>query len=157
MLIPFHIKVAVAALLAVALVGFGWSMGAGHVQAQRGNDIAEQATRAVKILVKQGQVTERIVTKTIERVRVIRAKTQTVIQEVPVYVPADIDLPGSFRVFHDAVAAGSVPDPAGIPHAATVTARAVAETVATNYGICHETAEQLKGLQEWVTEMRNEP
>ena len=40
--------------------------------------------------------------------------------------------------------------PSGVPLSA------VAAKVAENYGICHETAEQLKALQYWVAKMNEE-
>ena len=100
-----------------------------------------------------GKVTVRTETVYVEQVREVRVKGDTVVREVPVYVPAGSpDLPGGFRVFHDAAAAGSVPDPAAVPDAAPVDAQAVAATVAANYFTCHETREALIALQGWVAE-----
>ena len=87
----------------------------------------------------------------------VRVVTRTLIRKVPTYVSIQADagctVPDGFRVLHDAAAAG-VP-PAGDPSGVTADApsglalSAVADTVTTNYGICHETAERLKGWQDW--------
>ncbi|MDO9602064.1 MAG: hypothetical protein Q7J02_07100, partial [Rhodocyclaceae bacterium] len=53
---------------------------------------------------------------------------------------------------HDAAAAGRIPQAAGAADAlpAGIALSAAAGTVADNYQRCHENAEQLIALQEWV-------
>jgi len=106
--------------------------------------IAEQGERAA-------ETTVQVVTQYVDRVHVVREKAKTIIKEVPIYVPSDsCPMPGGFRVLHDAAARGEFPDPAGVADAPAAPAHDVAATVADNYGAYHETAEQLRALQEWV-------
>ncbi len=94
------------------------------------------------------QVVDREVVKVVEKIAVV---TETIIKEVPIYVSHTApDLPGGFRVLHDAAARGQVPDPAAIPAAAPATAQAVAATVAENYGTCALYAARVKGWEEWA-------
>ena len=60
-----------------------------------------------------------------------------------------------FVRLHDAAAANALPEPARDADAAAagIALSTVAGTVATNYQICHENAEQLRALQGWVREM----
>jgi hypothetical protein len=96
----------------------------------------------------------------VDHVRVVRAKGDTIIKEVPVYVPVHADVACTinrgFVRLHDAAAAGELPEPARDADAAPagLALSAVAGTVAANYQTCHENAEQLKALQAWVGEMR---
>ena len=84
----------------------------------------------------------------------------TIIKEVPVYVPVQADaactINRGFVRLHDAAAAGKLPEPARDADAAAtgIALSAVAGTVAANYQTCHENAEQLRALQTWVTEMK---
>ena len=117
----------------------------------------EQSAQAAKVAEKQAEVTTKVVTEYVDRVKVVREKAREIVKEVPVYVPADsCPLPSGFRVLHDAAAGLSpIPNPAARTDAAPVPAQAVAATVADNYGACRETAEQLRGLQAWVSQQRD--
>ena len=118
----------------------------------------EQSAQAAKVAEKQAEVTTKVVTEYVDRVKVVREKAREIVKEVPVYVPADsCPLPSGFRVLHDAAASGvpPVPDAAARADAAPVPAQTVAATVADNYGTCRETAEQLTALQAWVIQQRS--
>lgn len=116
---------------------------------------AEMEAAAKPIVAEQGKVTVRVETKYVDRIVKVQGVTKTIVREVPVYVSPDAcPLPSGFRVLHDAAAAGAVPNPSDVAHAATVPAQQAAATVALNYGTCHETAERLSGLQEWVREQQ---
>ncbi len=95
------------------------------------------------------------VTQYVDRERVIRLKGDTIIKEVPRYVPAQADaacvVPRGFVRLHDAAAAGTVPDSgAGDADAAAsgVALSAVAGTVAGNYTDSHANSAQLSTLQQ---------
>ena len=146
-LIPWPLKLCMAALLAAALVGFGWFQGAAHVQEKWSDERAAQATKAAKIVVKQAHATVTAVTRYVDRVRVVERHGNALIKEVPVYVPSDsCDLPGGWRVLHDAAARGNDPSP-GSADAPPVGAQDAAATVIENYSACRANAEQLIALQ----------
>ena len=150
--IPWPYRLLALAALGVALVGFGWIKGASHVQAQWDAAIQQQALQTAAIRERQAQATVKVVTEYVDRIRVVREKGDTIIKEVPVYVPVQADaactINRGFVRRHDAAAAGKLPE------AATgVALSPVAGTVAANYQTCHENAEQLRALQAWVSEM----
>ena len=142
-------------LLIAGLVASGYAWKA-HNAAQAAELAKAKAQVVVLTLaVKQAAATERVVTKYVDRVKVVAGRTQTIIKEVPVYVPIDSpDLPAGFRVLHDAAAQGVIPDPARIADASPVPAQDAAETIASNYGTCGETAEQVRALQDWIREQQ---
>ncbi len=152
---PWVMWLALAVLVAAA-TGWGWVKGAASVQEDWNTERAVQAIAVLRVQVKQVEVTERIVTQYVDRVRIVREQADAIIREVPVYVPAQCDpdgrLPAGWRVLHDAAASGGAADPAAIAHAQPVAPDAAAETVARNYGTCRETAEQLSALQAWVSD-----
>lgn len=157
--IPWPYRLLALAALGVALVGFGWVKGAGHVQAQWDTAVQQQALQAAAIRERQAQATVKVVTEYVDRVRIVREKGETIIKEVPIYVPVQADaactINRGFVLLHDAAAAGELPETAGDADAAAanIALSAVAGTVAANYQTCHENAEQLRALQVWVSEM----
>ena len=158
-LIPWPCRWLALVALGAALIGFGWIKGAGHVQADWDAAVQEQNQHAAAVRERQAQATVKVVTQYVDRVRVVLEKGETIIKEVPVYVPVQADaactINRGFVRLHDAAAAGELPEPARDADAATETIAlsTVAGTVATNYQICHENAEQLRALQAWVAAM----
>ena len=139
--------------LGVALaLWFGYAAWAHHQQGigydRAKSEYAKQAEETDDKRAAVAPVVEAAHKKAVEKIVVI---TETILKEVPVYVKdTDCPMPGGFRVLHDAAADGEIPDPAGIADAASVPAAAVATTVATNYGTCHQVAQRLTDLQGWV-------
>ena len=85
--IPWPYRLLALAALGLALVGFGWVKGAGHVQAQWDTAVQQQALQAAAVREEQAQATVEVITEYVDRVRVVREKGDTIIKEVPVYVP----------------------------------------------------------------------
>lgn len=109
-------------------------------------------------------ITRQVTTEYVDRIQVVRERGQTIIKEVPVYVPVEADNACDLRVgfvrLHDAAAQGvPLPGPAGAADAepAGVALSAVAETVADNYTTCHGIRAQLTSLQSWVKETHDVP
>ena len=159
--IPWPYRLLAFAALGIALVGFGWIKGASHVQAQWDAAIQQQTLQAAAVRERQAQATVEVVTQYVDRVRVVREKGDTLIKEVPIYVPVQADaactINRGFVRLHDAAAAGELPEPTrdADATAAGVALSAVAGTVTANYQTCHETAEQLRALQAWVREIKH--
>lgn len=155
-LIPWPYRLLALAALAVALIGFGWVKGAGHVQARWDTAVQQQTLQATAIRERQALATVKVVTEYVDRVRIVREKGDTIIKEVPVYVPVQADaactINRGFVRLHDATAAGELPEPARDADAAAtgIALSAVAGTIANNYQTCHENAEQLRALQGWA-------
>lgn len=120
-------------------------------------ELAAQAVAVAHTEAAQSETTTRVVTQYVDRVQTVRERGKTIVEKVPIYVPTDsgCDLPGGFRVLHDAAAAGQIPDPAGGADAASAATQTVAATVAANYATYHATVEQLGALQQWVREQRS--
>lgn len=158
-LIPWPYRWLALALAAAALIGSGWIKGAGHVYAQWDAAVQQQALQAAAARERQARVTVKVVTQYVDRVRVVREKGDTIIKEVPVYVPAQADAAALSTVA--LCACTTLPPQANCPPPPEILMRppqglalsAVAGTVAANYQTCHENAEQLWALQRWVRNM----
>lgn len=147
-----------AALALVLLAGVGvWYYGHTRYDAGVAYQQAIDAKALAKAQATAATITERVVTQYVDRVRVVRERAQTIVKKVPVYVTAKADaaclVPAGFVRVHDAAVQGvDLPASAGTTAdtPSGVALSAVASTVASNYGICRETAERLTSLQNWV-------
>lgn len=132
--------------------GWGYMKGVERLYAYQ----AKQATQAVKILVKQGEATERVVIRYVKVQGATRTVTETVEKEVVRYVETN---PGpcldvKWRRLHDSAAANTLPETApGVDASGGApTAAQAIETVTASYAACHRTADRLTGIQEWIIE-----
>lgn len=147
---------------ALFLIGAGlfyghlrFNAGQADIQSKWDAQIVKDAAEIAKLKAKASEVTVKVETKYVDRIQTVRVKGDTLIQKVPVYVTHDLpELPPAFRWLHDHAAQGTVPGPAESPDGSPVAPADVASTVAANYTTCLATAEQLKGLQEWVSEQK---
>lgn len=144
------------ALVAVALLMVGYTLGSGATYRKWIASNETSATAAIKIVTKTGEVSTRIVTVYKDRQSAIQVVTQTIERKVTEYVDkasdAQCSVPVGFVRVHDAAAAGTIPGAAagtdGQPSGVALSS--VAATVATNYGADHLTEAKLKSLQEWA-------
>lgn len=144
--------------LLVALWFFGqWRYDAGQadVQAKWDDSIKKGKVIVAKLKEQQFIVTTKVVTETVYRDKIIREKGKTIYEQVPVYITADTpDLPGAFRVLHDAAVFNRVPGAADYVQAFPVSATTATSTIVRNYEACHLEASKLVGLWDWVQGQR---
>lgn len=145
------VAAAVIALCLAASHLLAWQKGAAHVRAEWQTERSQAVTQAAEVKAEQAEVTARVVTQYVDRVRIVRAPAEKIIQEIPTYVPTTAcPLPGGFRLLHDAAARGDDPGAAGGAAAPAVPAQDLARTLTDNYTACRENAEQLIALQAWA-------
>lgn len=109
----------------------------------RGKPIVAQLKEDAK------KVNVRVETVYVDRVKVIREKGDTIIKEVTKYIPASTpDLPGGFRLLHDAAATSRFPSETELP-GAPVSVRDATETIALNYERCLIWQTELQGWDQW--------
>lgn len=147
-------------LLGVGLLGALWLHHVVTTQrlalAEARADAAIAAQRELAGQLAAAKTSERIVTRFVDRVRVVHERGATLTKEIPVYVTAQADaacsIPVGFVRVHDAAASNELPGPAGITDAqpSGLALSAVAGTVVDNYATCHAVIEQLNALQGWV-------
>jgi len=161
MLLARYWKLVAFAGLIVAALAYGeWKERQGARERQALWDAAAtaeaQERRALEAELEgaRSKVTVKVVTETVEVVRTVQVKGDTIVKQVPVYVPLDTPpLPGGWRLLHDAAARNEpLPAAPGGVAAEPVSAQDAAATVAANYAACHAELTKAVGLWNWATE-----
>jgi hypothetical protein len=150
-----YLSAILTALLLATVAMLAWEH---HRAGVLGADLVKaQTTIAVDGFALSGAaISQREVTRYVDRVRVVHDTVVKIQREIPAYVPPTVDarfaVPVGFVRVHDSAATGVPLDAPGPADAASsgLAFSAVADTVAGNYGLCRETAEQLTALQTWV-------
>ena len=151
-------KWGVIAALALSMCTFVWIKGNQHGTQKLIDYQAAQALEAVKIVTKQGAVTERVVKQYQDRVVVRAGATQTIEKEVVKYVDSKplalaCMLDSQWVRLHDAAASSIPPSSESTDGAAgTVNAATALSTITANYARANRNADKLEALQGWVTE-----
>ncbi|MCY1649057.1 hypothetical protein OVA11_18955 [Caulobacter sp. SL161] len=150
------------ALVAVLTIGgvyqFGRQAGVSAERSAQADRMAKASKIADEVRAKAGVITQDIrrdvAVKTVE----IRWRTKTLKEEVPIYVPFEVDrtfsVPVGFVRMHDAAALGStLPRSPGGPVEAPsgVALYTVADTVVDNYGACHVLEVEALAWREWYS------
>tara|TARA_R110000868_G_scaffold175682_1_gene412844 strand:- start:194 stop:745 length:552 start_codon:yes stop_codon:yes gene_type:complete len=151
-------RFAVLGLACAALFGYGWFKGNEHGTAKLTEYIGKQLTESIKMQGKQAVVTEKVVKKYIDRVKVIKEKGDEIEKLVTVFVPAKVDagcrINNGYLRLHNAAATNTVPE-ATHPADEAASGLKLSHTlrvIAGNYSTCHQTAARLVGLQSWVSQ-----
>jgi len=145
-------KIAIATTLAAALFSFGLYLGNKIGVSSCYEATIEAQRHSIETGVKQAVVSDKTITKYVDRVQIVQGKSREIIKEVKIYVQDTGNLSSSFRMLHDSAANNAIPDSSRITDEGTVKITDVAETVAGNYGICEENSSTLSALQDWVRE-----
>ena len=149
--LPFATKLAVTTIAFTAVFGFGMYLGNKIGVSSCHEAVIEAQRHNIETGIKQAEVSDKIVTKYVDRVKIVK---KNVIKEVKVYVKddANIMLSPNFRLFHDSSANNEIPSRTSNPDGKAVTVEDLANTIAGNYGNCHENSATLISLQDWVRE-----
>ena len=145
-------KIAIATTLATALFSFGLYLGNKIGVSSCYEATIEAQRHSIETGVKQAVVSDKTITKYVDRIQIVQGKSREIIKEVKVYVQDNCTLSAGWRMLHDSAVKSELPDPTRDSDERTVTATDALETVAANYGICHENSQTLQALQSWVRE-----
>lgn len=144
------------ALAVAAFIGYSWLLynnGKDSVQDEWDASIARGRVIVEELKKQQVQVTTKVETVYVDRIKTVYEKGDTIYEQVPVYIEVGVpDLPGGFRLLHDAAATNTIPSPAGIPDAKPVPVRDAAGTISRNYTTCNAAIEELQGMRAWAWE-----
>ena len=144
-------KIAICTTLCAALfsaglyVGHKWGVSSCYeatIEAQR---------HTIETGIKQAVVSDKTVTEYVDRVQDLQKTSRAIIKEV-IHVQDTCTLSADWRMLHDSAVYNAVSDTTRDSEEGTVTATDALETVAANYGICHENSQTLQALQSWVRE-----
>jgi hypothetical protein len=152
-LIPIAAKISIALTLVIALFSSGLYVGNRLGISSCQEAVIDSQRHNLEVSAKQSQISDSVTTKYVDRIKIVRGRTQEIIKEVKVYVKDDSTyLSGGFRMLHDLASNYDPGNSSGTVDETPVKITDFAETVAANYGICHENSTTLSSLQEWVKE-----
>jgi len=148
-------------IISIAILTFAIYMeGAISNQAEWKAKVAALQVEVAKKETISANITTEVITKYVDRVKIVKEKGNVIIKEIPTYITKTDDakcvVPNGFVVLHDSASRNEVPDTARIvdERASKIKISGIAETVGENYNTYHEVAEQLKSLQKWIREQQ---
>ena len=150
--LPFATKLAVTTTLMAAIFLFGMYLGNKIGVSSCHEAVIAAQEHAIETGVKQAEVSDKIITKYVDRVKIVQGKSREIIKEVKVYVQDTCTLSADWRLWHNNAVYNAVSDTTRDFDEETVAPQAALERVAANYGICHENSATLISLQDWVRE-----
>ena len=170
-LIPPQYRLAAYIVAAVLVVGalFGGGYKTGHtfasnhytaiiakMEADAAKLEVEKAELQTKLTAEISNVKERIVTKYVDRVKVITKKEYVYREQATNNVPDRTELSNGWVSLHDDAATGRDADSTRSSDAtgSGIAANQALARVTENYSACHANAEQLTSLQEYVREVQ---
>jgi len=120
--------------------------------------VAEAKLEMAKKENASAEATTKVVTKYVTKIEIVKEKGDVIIKEIPKFISKDADakcaVPNGFVLLHDSASINEVPDTTRDVDegSSSIKLSTVTETVVGNYNVCHQNAEQLKALQDWVRE-----
>jgi hypothetical protein len=147
-----------AVLLAIAAAGgAGYWRGAKDVRAEWQTEKLQAEQQAEQNRLLRQSAVNKTAKIYAEKSAKSRETAQSNLAKVDRYAPTDFPpLPGAFRVWHDAAAAGEALDDQPGLDAYAVSLKEVETTIAYNYADCRDDKERLKSLQEIIHVLNGE-
>ena len=159
-LIPLPYRILLGVILIIALFGSGyyaaWSSAKKDAEAATAAFTIQKLELEGQIKEAQGKIKEVIVTKYIDRIKVVKEKEYVYKDQAVSVVPSQYELSTGWVYLHDTSAQGGSAD---ATRSADETTSGIKDNQALgvivgNYSICQQNAEQLKLLQEFIIEAK---
>jgi hypothetical protein len=151
------IKAVIIVGLVIGLFGLGYHTGSRRVQVKWDKAVVEAERQAAKEQFLKQERIHGIATKRVAKAAKDKAIDQSNSEKVDAYVSNTIPmLPGSLRVYHDAIATGQALSDRPRIDAAPVSAKDLAKTFGANYAECRYDQGRLEALQEIVKQLNGE-
>jgi len=160
-LIPLHIRIIGGVFLFVlfgtACVTYGYNKAENKYIAKIATYKTDAELLQTKLESALAKVEVKIVTEYVDRIQTIKEK-EYVYRDKIITVPSKCELSNGWVYLHDASATGGDAESAGVTDETPSGIKDVEalEIVVENYSIANQNAEQLKSLQAWVREAKEE-
>ena len=161
-IIPLPYKLGLQILSLFLLVAGTFFVGGISNQAEWQLKVKQMEVEIAKKEIEAEQISHEVITKYVDRVKIVEGKTNEIIKKVPVYITKESDdkciINSGFVSLHDASASQTkIPDTTGDINdtASKFKLSDVATTISKNYGIYYQVAEQLTSLQDWIIKQRD--
>lgn len=159
--IQLHYKMTLYAglgmLLCLSSFTIGLSVNEEHWQVK----VKEMQIQITQLETKASNITTKVVTEYVEKVKIVEGKTHVIIKKVPEYITKESDAKCSINTgaieLLNAAAENKVPESTRTSHEepSNVKLSTVVENVSGNYGTYYQVVEQLKALQDWIRKQKD--
>lgn len=164
-MIPFQYKIIGYVVICISIFFFGYFKGSSYEQHKIQKEQISNLSKIIKQKEQQHNITEKVVTQYVDRIKIVKEKADTIIKEIPVYVTQDNDnqciVPDGFRLLWNASNRGETVSEASRyidENPNNVVLSDIARQHSKESENCRETEQQLIHLQDWVREQyENQP
>ena len=161
-LIPIQYKMPIV-YLSICSMCFGMFMaGASSNESHWVEKVNQMEVKVAKQEVAAAELTTEVITKYVDRVKIVEGKTREIIKKVPVYITKESDdkcvINNGFVSLHNSSASNNeISNTTGSSNeeSTDVKLSTIATTVSENYGTYYQVVEQLKSLQEWIRQQKD--
>ena len=158
MFIPLPYKILIMMFLVGGAFGYGFRKGNERAEVEI-NKYANQVEQLKLDLEKeQNNIKEKVVTQFVDKVQIVKEKEYVLQQQATEAVPAQHDLSNGWVYIHNhstgAEAGVSDPTRAADGSSSGIKDNEALLTIISNYSTCLQNAQQLIGLQNWVSQTK---
>lgn len=153
-LIPFPAKLALIVGIILGAIGFGYMKGKEGAKIAIANYEAQAQKQISELKEMNAAISGKVTVQYVDRVNTIKEKETRYVDSATNHVPSQFELSNGWVFTHDIGATGGDADstrssdetPSGIKDNESLI------TILHNYSTCQQNAEQVKNLQQWITE-----
>lgn len=153
-MIPLPYKLLAGAAMLAGVFLYGYMKGSAYAEAELARFSARAAEQVAELERENLEISNRVQVEYVDRVQTIREKEYVYVDTAQNTVAGQYDLSNGWVHTHDASASNDDADPA---RAADESPSGIIDnqaliTIARNYSRCEANAEQLRQLQQWITD-----
>jgi hypothetical protein len=153
-MIPLPYKLLAGAALMAGVFFYGYMKGSAYADAELARFGQKNAELVADLEKKNTEITTQVVTEYVDRVQTIKEKEYVYRDIAQQSVPAQYDLSNGWVYTHDLSATAGDAD---ATRASDASPSGIADnqalfTIITNYSRCQQNAEQLRQLQQWISQ-----
>ncbi len=153
-MIPLPYKLLAGAALLAGVFFYGYMKGSAYAEAELARFSAEKSAQIVELEKKNTEISNNVVTEYVDRTNTIREKEYVYLDAAKNSVPSQHVMSNGWVYTHDLSATSGDADST---RASDASASGITDTTAlvgiiTNYSRCQQNAEQLRQLQQWISQ-----
>jgi glutamate synthase domain-containing protein 3 len=153
-MIPLPYKLLAGAALLAGVFFYGYMKGSAYAEAELARFSAEKSAQVVELEKKNTEISNNVVTEYVDRTNTIREKEYVYLDAAKNSVPSQHVMSNGWVYTHDLSATSGDADST---RASDASASGITDTTAlvgiiTNYSRCQQNAEQLRQLQQWISQ-----
>jgi len=156
--IPLPYRIAIIGFIIIAVFSAGYMKGNARAEAEIAAFAAEQNAKVAELERKNAELSNNVITKYVDKVRVVKEREYVYVNAAQNSVPGQFDLSNGWVYLHNISIYGNDADTTRTSDASPsgVKDNTALQTIIGNYSICRQNAEQLVQLQDWIRSVQNE-